>query len=67
MRIISILILHRMGHADYVSLRTDLPEPVWPFKGTLDIRFDCAAGTAEVYVAQHWPEISVEVVGETVK
>lgn len=62
MKIISIFILHRMGHADYVSLHTDLPEAMWPFADTLDVTFQCAAGGAEAYVAKHWPGIPVEVV-----
>jgi hypothetical protein len=62
MKIVSIFILHRSGHADIVSLHTDLPAALWPFTDTLDVSFTCVVGGAERYVEKHWPGVPIEVV-----
>lgn len=56
----SIFILHRKNSSDYVSLVTDLPEPTFPFKGTLGLRFEVAKDGAVQYVATHFPGIPVQ-------
>ncbi len=52
----------RDGGADRISLKTDLPNGSWPYKGTTSLRFEVAAGSAEEYLAANLPGVEVEVI-----
>lgn len=66
MKILSAFILCGRAGGDHVSLDTDLPNPSYPYDGTLSISFVCAKGTAEEYVKKHFPKIPVKVKSEPV-
>lgn len=51
----SITIIHRRTGSDIVSIETNLPSPVYPFDGNMDLTFHCAKGTAKDYVTKHFP------------
>ena len=41
-------------HADFVSIETSCPEPLYPFTGKLSLTFRAAKGTGEAYVRKHF-------------
>jgi hypothetical protein len=50
--------------ADLVSLKTDLPYPIFGISGrTLDVTFHAAAGTGKAYVEANFPDVPVQVIG----
>lgn len=45
----------RLGGPDHVTLLTDLPSPVWPYKrGHLSLHFDVASQNGPAYVMKHF-------------
>jgi hypothetical protein len=64
MNVTSIFILHKRNGPDYIGLNTDLPCGTFPFKEKASFATFVAAGTAEVYVKEHFPGIPIRVVSE---
>jgi len=62
MNIKRISIVLRKYSTDKVYLHTDLPGSTFPFYENLILQFDCAANRAKDYVAEHFPNIPVEVI-----
>ena len=62
MKITKITIIQGNG-ADHIILHTDLPEASWPYKAELVLETRAAYHTGPVYVAQHFPDVPVEIVG----
>lgn len=63
MKILSIKIVTGAASTDIVSLRTNLPDTLYPFDPTgLYIRFHTQPKKAEEYVREHFPGIPVEVI-----
>lgn len=60
MKILGISIIEQRHGADIVSLRTDLPDAVHPFKEALCLEFRCAKGAGIRYVIKHFPNIVIE-------
>ena len=60
-KITSIEIIQQSSSMDVVYLHTDLPNPVWPYKGTNTLRLDCAQGAGTDYAATYFPGIAVKV------
>lgn len=46
---------------DKVYLATNLPDPCWPFRGTLSLSFHAEAGSGERYVKDYFG-IDVQVI-----
>lgn len=63
MKIESIIVLHRKGLMDIVTLRTNLPSPM-PFvsKEPLDVTFWAQIDTGEQYCETNFPGIPMEVI-----
>lgn len=40
---------------------SDLPNPIWPYTGTLTLTTHCAQGSAENYAYKHFPDATIEV------
>lgn len=62
MKILSITILRMRQGADEVMLETDLPEAVFPYAGTVDVKFNTARGNAEAYCKLHFPDVPIKEV-----
>ena len=60
MNILSVFIVKTNG-TDKVFLHTDLPNPVYNFKGNLTLTFDVAHGNGESYVKEHFPELPLRL------
>lgn len=48
--------------ADHLYLHTTLPEGCYPYSGHASVRLEVAAGAGSAYVAEHLPDVPVEVV-----
>lgn len=64
MNITSITIIHSQFGSDVLLLHTDLPEGVFPFKGTAVLKLDIAAGHGEEYCKKHFPDIEIKVIND---
>jgi len=54
MKIESVTVILIPSHTDHVIVTTDMPSPLWPFDGNLDLKFEAAAGTGEHFVRTHF-------------
>lgn len=61
MKIIDAHVVRRSFGTDHVTFKTDLPSGVHPFEGPEYLELKLARGTAEVYLAKHFPGIPVTV------
>lgn len=61
MIVTSIFILHRRHGADYISLKTNLPEGCFPFKENQSFHAEVARDSAEGYAMTHFPGVRLEV------
>lgn len=66
MKMLSATVIVLRSGPDHVSIQADLPDPQWPFKESLCLKFECARGSAHDYLAEHFPELEVTTVGERV-
>lgn len=62
MKMISITILRRSHGGDIVFIDTDLPDAAHPFSERLMLQFKAARGTAEMYCAEHFPDVPIKEV-----
>lgn len=46
---------------DKVFLFTDLPEASYPYNGNLCLEFNCVQDCAQTFIAEHFPNIPVEI------
>jgi len=60
MKIIAATIIEQRHGTDIISLRTDLPDALYPYKESLCLEFRCAKGSGVRYVLEHFPDIIIE-------
>jgi hypothetical protein len=58
--VISATIVRNTG-SDKVYLETDLPDGCWPYSERLSLKFECAARSAEDYLAKHFPGVPFKI------
>lgn len=59
---VKVSIVTRNG-SDIVSIKTDvLPGPTHPYTDPLWLTFECARGSAEAFVAKHFPGVPIVIV-----
>jgi len=61
LKINSAVVIRGAG-TDKVSLRTELPCATWPYTGEQDFSFEVAAGKAEEYLKEHFPDVPFYVI-----
>lgn len=61
-KVLAALIIRGKTSADRIVLKTELPNACWPYTGTQDVSFSCAAEKAEEYLDEHFPGITIELV-----
>lgn len=57
----AVVVLSR-EHADYISLHTTLPDPVFPFANEMCVSFTAAKGRGKAFIEEHFPGLPVEVI-----
>jgi len=59
---INKIILLKNG-CDTAFLVTDLPPSTWPYDENVWLKFHLASGLSEKYLAENFPDITVEIIG----
>jgi hypothetical protein len=52
------------GICDTILINFDAPEPCWPYRGNLTMKFIAPSGTGEAYVKE-WFGVTAEVIGNS--
>lgn len=60
--LITNIVITKTSRKDNVVVYTNLPNPIFPFKGRLHMQFDAAQGTGEDYVKKYFKDIDVQVI-----
>jgi hypothetical protein len=63
MKILSITVVTTKGRADIILFETDLPEPIWPFKGNTVLKCESATTKTGVFLSTYFPGVPVKKVG----